>query len=334
MKTNLFVLFLFIFSSLIFSQIAYTFRYPEGCADGRDVPPNKGALQFLSQSERHRSFHPGVDLNKAGTSFNEDEGEPVMAVAPGKVMDAYFQLPKWGNIIRIRHLLPDSTIVFSSYAHLKCIYVTAGDMVSWGDTIGRVGRGPGRMFPAHLHIEIRKGCMANLPASFFPAGKSRAWVKEHYFDPIAFLKSRSVYPPLAIRDSDMEVNKKIRHRKTKPAAGNIQLVKAQKIIPDTVAQFVKTESEIYKVSLKAESTVADQTSVKNSIKIDSLIWRLKGRFIPGEKQVCRPSDFVINKAIHQFLAAGAISPDWESSGWYKFELADNNIAIVPASRYF
>jgi len=331
MKTNLFVLFLIIFSlsSSIFSQFAFTFRYPEGDSSGYRVPKSKDGHHFLSRGRN--SFHPGVDFNIAGTSYNEDEGEPVVAVAPGEVMEAYFQPKKWGNIILIKHVLPaPDSIVFSFYAHLKSILVAAGEIVSGGDTIGTVGRGPRNMYSAHLHFEMRKGNMADKPAGFFPAGRSMAWIKAHYYNPRAFLQSRSVFPSLAMRDdSDTETSEKIHHHKVRLGVGNIRLAKVQKVIPNTAAKFFNTES-LLMISVKAESTVADQTSVwQDSAMIYSSVWRLKDR------EACRSNVFAFNQAVSRFFARLAIPSNWGSDSYLeqnKLDPAGKELAFVlPAS---
>ncbi len=62
----------------------------------------------------------------------------------------------WGNRIVIRHRLPDGQIVYSLYAHLmsRTVLVRAGDVVSAGQPIAKVGR-TGRATAPHLHLEIR-----------------------------------------------------------------------------------------------------------------------------------------------------------------------------------
>jgi murein DD-endopeptidase MepM/ murein hydrolase activator NlpD len=330
MKTNFSVLLLIVFSSSIFAQFAFTFRFPEGDPGGCDVPKSKDGHHFLSRGAN--SYHPGVDFNIGGTSYNEDEGEAIMSIASGEVMEAYFNPLKWGYIILIKHVLPapDSGVILSFYAHLKSISVSAGDIVDGGDTIGTVGRGPNRMYSAHLHFEMRKGNMAGKPASFYPAGKSMAWVKAHYFDPRVFFQN----PLLAIRDrSDTITSKRICHRQTRPVARNILLAKVQKIIPDTAAKFLLMESAIAKISFKAETTVADQTSVwKKNVKINSFDWCMHER-IKYQLDI-----FVFNKAVYDFFAKRVI-PSGLGLGCsferYNFNPADRYAYIVrPASRYF
>jgi hypothetical protein len=175
--------------------VAYTFRYPEGDRYGRSLPKHKDGHGFLDY--QGFCFHPGIDFNPEGTVGNQDEGRPVLAVANGRVAASDYYLPKWGNIILIKHLLPDGSVVFSFYAHLKNRFVFADEKVEEGDVIGTVGRGPNNMYEAHLHFEMRKGNLAGEPADFFPAKcESAAWIKDHYYEPRAFIDSRNIRLPL------------------------------------------------------------------------------------------------------------------------------------------
>ncbi len=69
---------------------------------------------------------------------------------------AYTWRTGWGNRVVIRHTLPDGQVVYSLYAHLMphSVLVRAGDVVSAGQPIARVGR-TGRATAPHLHLEIR-----------------------------------------------------------------------------------------------------------------------------------------------------------------------------------
>src|SRR5690606_5725352 len=60
----------------------------------------------------------------------------------------------WGNVVIIRHNLPDGRIVFSQYAHLDQILVEDGDPIGMGEQIGTVGQ-TGFATGPHLHLEIK-----------------------------------------------------------------------------------------------------------------------------------------------------------------------------------
>ena len=90
------------------------------------------------------SYHEGLD-------FDAEEGEPVMAVADGRVVLAE-PLTVRGNAVLIDHGLG----VHTGYWHLSQINATVGQEVKTGDVIGHVG-GTGLATGPHLHWEIRIG---------------------------------------------------------------------------------------------------------------------------------------------------------------------------------
>ncbi len=96
-------------------------------------------------------YHPGIDLPNSSSP-------PVVASDGGVVTVAGW--PDnfgYGNRVSIDHGNGYVTI----YAHLSNIYVTAGQNVSRGQTIGQMGN-TGRSTGTHLHFEIRfKGIAVN-----------------------------------------------------------------------------------------------------------------------------------------------------------------------------
>jgi len=99
-------------------------------------------------------YHLGEDWN-AESGGNTDLGSPVYAVANGTIVSAAVGTG-WGNVIIVRHTLPDSTQVESMYAHLDTMLKTSGN-VTRGEQIGTIGTGAvgGTTYSAHLHFEIR-----------------------------------------------------------------------------------------------------------------------------------------------------------------------------------
>lgn len=96
-------------------------------------------------------YHPGVDLaNKAGPNVVASDGG-VVSIAGW--LDGY----GYGNRVTIDHGNGYQTL----YAHLDNIYVTAGQTVPRGQSIGRMGS-TGRSTGTHLHFEIHyKGIAVN-----------------------------------------------------------------------------------------------------------------------------------------------------------------------------
>ena len=125
--------------------------------------------------------HLGEDWNR-GSGY-DDYGDTVYAVSIGEVVYAE-STNGWGNVIIIRHNLPDGTQVESLYGHLKDMYVTSGSVVSRGQEIGTLGDGDGTT-ASHLHFEIRySNCPKwGLPGQGYNAD-STGWT-----DPSDFIES-------------------------------------------------------------------------------------------------------------------------------------------------
>jgi len=115
-----------------------------------------GALTYNAQrfTENH---HLGDDLNGIGGE-NSDLGDPIYAVANGRVLLARDGGPGWGNVIIVLHAIEESgtrRYVQSCYGHCQEILVHAGDDVHRGQKIATVGTAGGQYF-AHLHFEMRE----------------------------------------------------------------------------------------------------------------------------------------------------------------------------------
>lgn len=96
-------------------------------------------------------YHPGIDIANRGGPANVASDGGVVVVA-GWVDNFGF-----GNRVVINHGNGYQT----TYAHLSNIYVTIGQKVSRGETIGRMGS-TGRSTGTHTHFEIRyKGIAVN-----------------------------------------------------------------------------------------------------------------------------------------------------------------------------
>jgi murein DD-endopeptidase MepM/ murein hydrolase activator NlpD len=185
---------------VIFSQTELSFSYPVGDQYGNGWLLNKSGYQFLDYATIPcLVYHPGIDFNKDGTSGDEDLGQPVYAVADGIVVYSdYVTGSTWGNLISIKHLLPDGSNVFSVYGHLLDRQVQNNAIVKNGDIIGHVGKGDGSL-SAHLHFEIRKSNMSSTSATYYPCGQSQQWVSDHYYDPKAFINARNKFSSVAFQ---------------------------------------------------------------------------------------------------------------------------------------
>lgn len=178
-------------------------------ADGFDFPfgdgEGGGSYTDLATGKRHEGWyvathfaeaysmglHTGEDWNGAGGG-NTDLGQPVHAVANGRVVFARHCGRLWGNVVVVEHLFYENHArreIRSLYAHLNEIKVREGEAVRRRQLIATVGQDPEKLFNAHLHLELRRDL--TLAPTYWPSsdGKDAAWLREHYEDPSAFIKS-------------------------------------------------------------------------------------------------------------------------------------------------
>jgi murein DD-endopeptidase MepM/ murein hydrolase activator NlpD len=101
--------------------------------------------------------HLGDDLNGIGGE-NSDQGDPVFAVADGRVIFAEEAGPGWGNVIIVLHAYEENgtrKFVQSYYGHVETIMVERKQAVHRGEQIATIGTADGRYW-AHLHFEMRE----------------------------------------------------------------------------------------------------------------------------------------------------------------------------------
>jgi murein DD-endopeptidase MepM/ murein hydrolase activator NlpD len=154
------------------------------------------AAKFAEQNSL--GVHPGEDWNGGGGK-NTVFGQPVYAVANGRVAFAASGGKLWGNVIVIDHLFYENNErkrIRSVYAHLQEINIRAGDEVKRRQIIASIGQDPGKMDNAHLHLELRWD--ETLSPDYRPSGngKDPAWVREHYAQPSEFITAhRQLFVP-------------------------------------------------------------------------------------------------------------------------------------------
>lgn len=100
-----------------------------------------------------RSYHRGVD-------FAGKPGAEVVAVASGVVLRAE-RVSGYGNVVEIRHADGYSTL----YGHNKENLVSAGDVVTKGQTIALLGS-TGRSSGPHVHFEVHRNGKIMNPRRF------------------------------------------------------------------------------------------------------------------------------------------------------------------------
>jgi Peptidase family M23 len=115
-----------------------------------------GAMAYDAQRFTENK-HLGDDLNGIGGE-NSDLGDPIYAIADGRVLLARDGGPSWGNVVILLHAYLENgerKYVQSYYGHVQDMLVHPGETVKRGQEIATVGTANGRYF-AHLHFEMRE----------------------------------------------------------------------------------------------------------------------------------------------------------------------------------
>ncbi len=110
-----------------------------------------------------RMIHTGEDWYRLDFLTRNTAGAPVYAVADGVVVRHNPGISYPGNVVVIRHTLPEGRPIYSMYGHVNNVSVVVGDAVARGQQIATVlnqsyvGRTPGRhpSWDSHLHFEMR-----------------------------------------------------------------------------------------------------------------------------------------------------------------------------------
>jgi murein DD-endopeptidase MepM/ murein hydrolase activator NlpD len=111
-------------------------------------PASGGITQFFSW------YHPGIDIANLG-------GGPIHAADSGTIIHASWDSSGYGNMILIDH----GNGYVTRYGHMSAFYVSVGQKVGKGDTVGAMGS-TGRSSGTHLHFEIIKDGARLNPYSF------------------------------------------------------------------------------------------------------------------------------------------------------------------------
>ncbi len=174
-------------------------------ADGFDFPVGDTGSARLHRGWRvslgfGRPFALGIHPGEDFTSRSGAAGQPVRAVAAGRVIYAGRDEQLWGGVVMIQHVFYENQRkrrIRSLYAHLGPPQVAVGEPVRRRQLIGRIGRHPTGLYAPHLHLELRWD--ESLPAVYWPAafGEGRDWIARHYAPPSRFIRAhrRLFVPP-------------------------------------------------------------------------------------------------------------------------------------------
>lgn len=125
----------------------------------RKLPyPVRGSIVRKFGKHKHEKFKDQI-YNK-GVDFQANQGDPVRAVANGKVVFSEV-LPEFGNVVILDH----GKRYYTLYGRLGVVGASMGDLLLAGAELGRVGRtdDQGRSF----YFEIRHQGKARNPAKYF-----------------------------------------------------------------------------------------------------------------------------------------------------------------------
>lgn len=175
------------FTDATISKVADVWFLPFESSNRKDAKN----LAIVSIFGDHRSsyvnghIHTAIDVNPAKPIT---QLIPVFAMANGVVCSIH--LSENQKTVVIKHQLKEGTIVFTSYKHLKEVFVTTGQQVNENTKLARLftkeeSKKYGGDFH-HLHLEIRKkfddyGCASWLTMT-------TAQLNERYYNPQVFIK--------------------------------------------------------------------------------------------------------------------------------------------------
>jgi lipoprotein NlpD len=115
-------------------------------------PTNGNVISTYSKSAAGRK---GIDIS--GKS-----GQQVISSASGKVVYSGNGLPRYGNLLIIKH----NDVYLSAYAHNKTLLVKEGQWVKSGQKIATLGKSGTQQY--QLHFEIRRNGKPVDPMRFLP----------------------------------------------------------------------------------------------------------------------------------------------------------------------
>lgn len=154
-------------------------------ANGFDFPVGKPDSNGYHKA---RGFWPNGHLGEDWNGNNggdQDLGDPIYAIGGGVVVLSEDVKLGWGNCVIVRHIFREPSgkieMVDSLYGHLLERKVKVGEKVDRGQLVGKMGSNNG-MYPAHLHIEVRKNLAIGMNRTKFARDYS------NYYSPTAFIQ--------------------------------------------------------------------------------------------------------------------------------------------------
>jgi murein DD-endopeptidase MepM/ murein hydrolase activator NlpD len=129
------------------------------------------------------AVHPGIDLKLA-------RGTPVGAIGGGRV-STVASSQSLGLHVIIEHRLKNGETYYSVYGHFDSVSVAAGQDVTPGQTIGRVGT-TGNTSGPHIHLQVDRGQPGASHVPYRPASlPSRSEAARYTVNPVVFIAEHS-----------------------------------------------------------------------------------------------------------------------------------------------
>lgn len=169
------------------NTVATNWYLPFDVANRKDIKQLKVVSIFGDHRDSYLKghIHTAIDINPAKP---KDKLIGVYPMAKGIVCSVH--LGENQRTVVLKHKLPDGKIIFSSYKHLKEVYVSNGQQVDENVKIARL------FTPAeskkyggdyhHLHLEIRKSFDDYGCASWLTMNKTQ--LNQRFFNPLVFIK--------------------------------------------------------------------------------------------------------------------------------------------------
>ncbi len=154
-------------------------------ANGFDFPVGKPDSKGYHKA---RGFWPNGHSARTGTATTG--GTRIWAIPSMRLAGVWWCYSEdvklgWGNCVIVRHIFREPSgkieMVDSLYGHLLDRKVKVGERIERGQLVGRMGNNKG-MYPAHLHLEIRKNLAIGMNRSKFARDYS------NYYSPTAFIQ--------------------------------------------------------------------------------------------------------------------------------------------------
>ncbi len=147
-----------------FKSLFTSWKKLDNLADGAIAVPSDKPVktaEFTSGYGIRSDPFQGRAARHQGIDLAAPLGTPIYATADGVVTDAGYNKGGYGNLIKLDH----GRGIETRYGHLSAILVRAGQHVTRGQQIGRMGS-TGRSTGSHLHYEVRIDARAVNPIPF------------------------------------------------------------------------------------------------------------------------------------------------------------------------